>query len=213
MADTAETTSDDAPRADDEAPQGGEAGTTPDPQGGPDDPRVAELSRENARWRRRVRDLEAAEAERGRAELSDLERARAERDDAIRVAEQAQRDAALVRARADVIAAAAQARFVDPDAAWAFVRDQALDEAFDPKAAVKQLASEKKYLVQPTSAGSAASPARSEQERDRKETPEERRARIYGAPAMSAFIDPSAASKNGGGVFLNQRVSEGVEAR
>lgn len=218
MADTADTPTEDEPQAGTpEAPPEGAGNGTPDPQSGTDerdDPRIAALSREAAKYRTALRKAEQELEERKRAEMSEAERLAA--DVATLRAQLDEANTARIRdaRRADVLAAASAARFVDPEAAWVFLRDDATGDDFDPKAAVAALGKERKYLVQSVASGADASASRAAGSGDKPETLEERRARIYGSSAADAWGDPAKARAAGGGVFFNTRLTEGgVEPR
>ena len=188
-----------------EPPAGAAPATPPAPEGhaasdDDGDPRVAALSRENANFRRRLRELEAKAADDARAKMTEAERLAAEVADAKAALEQERAERARERAETRVIAEAARQRAIDPEAVWALVRDQAVTSGDEPDyaALVKATLKAKPYLVAPVQSGSAADPARS-QGGDREETEEERRGRLRGSGASSMF-DPKRARERGGGV-------------
>ena len=204
MSDTDESTPTTPPAGDTSAHPEGAAPATTSPEGtvtkdgddAADDPRVAALSKEAAAYRRKLRELEAKVAEHERAQMTEAERRQAERDEAKAALDRERAERARERAEARIIAAAAKQKAVDPDAVWAIVRDDAVAKGDDLDAdqLVKDALRARPYLVAHPATGSDADPARSHAG-PRRESEEQRRARLRGPAASDAFF-----GAEGGGV-------------
>lgn len=206
MSDIDESTPPQTPEGSASVPPAGAAPATPSPEGEADQHddaaqrRIAELSKENANHRRRLRELEATVAEHEREQMSEADRLRAEAAEAKAALEQERAERIRDRLRADVLSEAAKQRAVDPDAVYALLRDDLDAAGVDANVAdlVKAKLKAKPYLVARPSTGSDADPARSHAS-DRPETDDQMRARLRGDGA-AAFFDPKRAAERGGGV-------------
>ena len=167
---------------------------------------LKEARADAAKWRNRLRDLEASQRERDEAELSETEkqaRRLQELEQTLSEREQITKQLALQSA----IAIRANALgIVDAEAAVALIDTSRLD--FDDLGmpdsdgldrALRNLLKSKPYLKTQPSAGSPANPAKSE---PLGETDDQRRARLYGG--NSGMFDVNTAKRLGGGVLNNE---------
>lgn len=166
---------------------------------------VKDANRESASRRKRLDELEAAEAKRAQESLSETDRLKAQLADAQRSAALAQEESARTVVRSVVVAQAAAMNFADPNDAYGLIDLANISINEDGKVvgvedALKKLAEAKPYLkrataprLPPTSPGAGASGG---------ETDEQRRARLYGGSSGGIF-DPVAAQQMGGGVVWN----------
>lgn len=115
-----------------------------------EEPRTAELSRENAKWRRQVRELEAKIKAFEDAQLSEQERTVKERDELAARLASAEADLRNTRIQQAIVAEAARQQIVDPEAASMFLRDRLeLDDQGYPVGvaeAVTELLKDRPYL-------------------------------------------------------------------
>lgn len=112
--------------------------------------RVSEKAKDD-----RIAELEAAEAERKKAEMSDLDRAKAELEEERKLRSAADQSLVNERKRNAVISEAAKLKFRDPQDALAYIDMEAITmtENGQPhktsiESAVKKIADEKKYLIE-----------------------------------------------------------------
>lgn len=116
-----------------------------------EEPRTAELARENAKWRRQVRDLEAKVKAFEDSQLSEQERTAKDRDDLAARLASAESDLRNTRIQQAIISEAAKQQVVDPEAASMFLRDRLeLDDSGHPMGvseAVAELLKERPYLA------------------------------------------------------------------
>lgn len=166
---------------------------------------LKEARAEAAKYRKRLRDLEAQQQAAADAELSEQERnAKRLSEMEQQLAEQQTRTRSLALESAVAMRANALG-IVDAEVAVALLDRDALDfDEFgrpDPEGldlALKRLIKAKPYLRQPVAPASPANPARSEPVG---ETDAQRRARLYGG-GVNVF-DPDTAGRLGGGVVTN----------
>ncbi|MBI4496843.1 MAG: phage scaffolding protein [Chloroflexi bacterium] len=165
-----------------------------------------------ARERDKYKDYE--DLKKAKAKLDELDTAnKSELEKAQETARKAeeQRTAALATAnerliKAEVKLKAVALNIVDADAAFALmdraavkVNDQGEVEGVE--AALKALVKAKAYLVASTGGGSSATNGQRQQGQDGQETPEQRRARVYGSSGGVLF-DPAVMRERGGGVYF-----------
>jgi len=175
---------------------------------------LKDANRKAAADRNRLAELEKTETERQKAQMTEEEKRTARLSELEKLAAEAQRDkeraladAASLRIRASIVAAAAMKGFMDPEDAFHLADLSNVTLKDDGKVdgieeALTALAKAKPYMlrqpgkpipqIQPMNPAGATEPS---------ETPEQRRARLSGG--RSSFLDPNAARLTGGGVMMS----------
>lgn len=162
---------------------------------------------EAAKYRKRLRELEAqAEAAR-EAEMSETERLAKQLADAQQTLQERDAQTRSLALESAVAVRSNALGIVDAEVAVALLDREALDyddsgrpdpESLD--AALKRLIKSKPYLKQPVAPASPANPARSEPVG---ETDDQRRARLFGGGG--GIFDPDTAARLGGGVITSTK--------
>lgn len=162
---------------------------------------------EAAKYRKRLRELEAQQQAAQEAELSETERQAKRLADMEQALNQQQAHTRQLALESAVAMRANALGIVDAEVAVALLDPDTLDfdesGRPDPQtldAALKHLIKQKPYLKQPVAPSSPANPARTEPVG---ETDAQRRARLFGGGG--GMFDPDAAKRMGGGVVTNER--------
>jgi hypothetical protein len=158
------------------------------------------------KYRQRLRAAEEAERERAEADLSEAERAKRRADELEATLAERDATARTLALESSVAIKANSLGIVDPEAAIAMLDRDLLDfdEAGKPTstsldAALRRLLKQKPYLRTQPAPSSPANPSKSEPVG---ETPDQRRARLFGS--NSGIFDASSAERMGGGVISHK---------
>lgn len=144
---------------------------------------LADANKEAAARRKKLEAFEAQEAKRKQAEMTELEKAEARLNELEKRAEQAEAGRKQALVRAAVIAQATAQGFRDPEDALRYLDTSEVEiteegRVSDVSALLKELGTQKPYLLQPQGSVGATNPGRGQAQG---ETPEQRRSRLFGS--------------------------------
>jgi seryl-tRNA synthetase len=144
---------------------------------------LADANKEAASRRKRLEALEADAAERKKAEMTESERLKQQVAELEKRATEAEAGRKQALVRAAVIAQATAQGFRDPEDALRYLDTSEVEIAEDGKvgdvsALLKELGTQKPYLLQPQGSVGATNPGRGQAQG---ETPDQRRARLFGS--------------------------------
>lgn len=126
-----------------------------------DEATVKALRDENAKARRRLKELEDAQKKADDAKLSETERLKKEADEAKTRADQAEQKSRARVARAEVLTAATEASFHKPSLAFDLIKDKIeYDDDGEPKnvaALIERLATDNPFLIKSEGGGQTTS--------------------------------------------------------